>query len=70
MSKAVSSSEPSESDGDFIDITDDDAVNDDGLDPSPLSADSSQFTDSRRRLEARIAERQLQKDIQEFNFDF
>lgn len=33
------------------------------------SRKSDPFIDSRRRLEARLAERQLAKDIQEFDFD-
>lgn len=33
------------------------------------SKKNSSSVDSRRRLEDRLAERQLQKDIQEFNFD-
>ena len=69
MSKAISSSDSS-SDDEYIDMDDHDAINDDDLDPSFLLLSESESIDSRRRLEARLAERQLQKDIREFNFDY
>ena len=56
---------------DFIEISDDDAIDASGLDSGEESTKkkADPFIDSRRRLEARLAERQLEKDIQEFNFD-
>ncbi len=66
MSETISSSVD-----DFFDITDDEAVNDAELD-SDTETDSKKvdpFIDSRRRLEARLAERRLEKDLKEFDFD-
>ena len=57
-----------------------DAFLPDGIDPMVIMADidgtegenacqKSDSIDCRRRLEARIAERQLEKDLREFDFD-
>ena len=57
----------------FIEISDDDAIDASGLDSEANTESSTKkqdrFIDSRRRLEACLADRQLAKDIQEFNFD-
>ena len=51
------------------------AINEAVMNEAALNSDvevskSNSSIDSRRRLEALLAERQLEKDIQEFNFDF
>ena len=63
MSDSMSSSVDS-----FIDIDGDEAVNDPDIDSSAAKKIDS-FIDSRRRLEDRLAERQLQRDLREFDFD-
>jgi len=63
MSETLSSSVD-----DFLDDIEDEAINNPEQDPK--SVNISPMIDSRRRLEARLAERYLEKDIQEFDFDF
>lgn len=58
----------SSSDEDFDVVINDSLLMDAELD-SMESKDSLHSLDSRRRLENKIAERQLLKDIQEFDFD-
>lgn len=53
---------------DFLEDIDDEAINDAELD-SESGKTKAPFIDSRRRLEARLAERRLARDIQEFDFD-
>lgn len=53
---------------DFLEDIEDEAINDSELD-SESNQQPSPVIDSRRRLEARLAERNLAKDIQEFDFD-
>ena len=67
MSDTVSSSVSSSVD-DFLEDIDDEAVNDADLD-SESNSHQTPVLDSRRRLEARLAERMLARDIQEFDFD-
>lgn len=67
MSDSISSSLSSSTE-DFLDELGDEASNDSELDAE--GASDSPLIDSRRRLEARLAERNLAKDIQEFDFDF
>lgn len=54
---------------DFLDDIEDEAINDSELDSENTSRNIP-FIDSRRRLEARLAERSLARDIKEFDFDF
>lgn len=56
------------SDDDFFDDDLDDAVNDPDMN-SESAIKVAPYIDSRRRLEQRIAERRLKKDLQEFDFD-
>jgi hypothetical protein len=65
MSETMSSSVD-----DFIEITDEDAINDEELESESNSKKVFAQIDSRRRLEDRLAERRLEKDIREFDFDF
>lgn len=58
----------SSSDEDFDVVINDSLLMDTELDGME-SKDSLHSLDSRRRLENKIAERQLLKDIQEFDFD-
>ncbi|MGH1441238.1 MAG: PA3496 family putative envelope integrity protein [Cellvibrionaceae bacterium] len=67
MSDIMPSSVSSSRD-DFLDDIEDEAINDPELDAEGTSDIPS--IDSRRRLEARLADRHLAKDIQEFDFDF
>jgi hypothetical protein len=55
---------------DFLDILDDEAINDSGVDSETSGRKADPSIDSRRRLEARLAERQLAKDLREYDFDF
>jgi hypothetical protein len=55
---------------DFIEISDEEAINDAELETEPGSIKTIAQIDSRRRLEERLAERQLEKDLKEFDFDF
>lgn len=55
---------------DFIVIIDEDASNDAHLQSETTGIKTKTVLDSRRRLEARLAERQLEKDTREFDFDF
>ena len=64
MSDAVSSSVD-----DFLDDIEDGAINDSDLESASGDSQTKNFTDSRRRLEERLAERRLARDIQEYDFD-
>ena len=64
MSDAVSSSVD-----DFLDDIEDGAINDSDLESASGDGQTKNFTDSRRRLEERLAERRLARDIQEYDFD-
>ncbi len=65
MSDAMSSSVD-----DFLDEElGDEAINDADIESAPANTQVKRFTDSRRRLEERLAERRLARDLQEFDFD-
>ncbi|MFT6389816.1 MAG: hypothetical protein ACJAUP_003211 [Cellvibrionaceae bacterium] len=59
---------PSSVDG-FLDDIEDEAINGSEIDSETASKPTS-LVDSRRRLEARLAERSLARDIKEFDFRF
>ncbi|MGH1485046.1 MAG: hypothetical protein ACRBCI_02425 [Cellvibrionaceae bacterium] len=54
---------------DFIEMSDEDTIDASGLESESSTKKADPFIDSRRRLEACLADRQLARDIQEFNFD-
>lgn len=53
----------------YLDDIGDEAINDSDLDSGDV-INNTPVIDSRRRLEARLAERSLARDLQEFDFDF
>ncbi len=62
-------SEPMSSSVDTFLEDGDEAINDAALEPEIEGKVADPFIDSRRRLEARLAERRLEKDLREFDFD-